>query len=389
MNDEFDDIRPYADGEVKQAVKDLLADRQFAHILHSLAPWLPACIRNRLIRWAFIGINTTLQFQLRYMKPLVRRILRKCSTGYTFRHDGIEPGPERFTFMSNHRDIVLDSAILSYLLHEDGFPTTCEIAIGDNLLIYPWIRKLVKLNKAFTVQRGISSRTLLESSQKMSRYMHHVINEKHENIWIAQREGRAKDSNDRTQESVLKMMTMGGDGSIIQRLKDLHVVPLTISYEYDPCDYLKAKEFQMKRDDPNFCKTKQDDLKNMKIGIFGKKGHIHYETAPCINEWLDELADQPRTEIYKEIAHRINLEIHRRYMLYPGNYVAADLLRGTREFALFYTPAQKRSFERYLKSRLDMIDLENKDIPYLRERILTMYANPVFNKQKATRCEED
>ena len=284
MTDEFDDIRPYADGEVKQAVKDLLADRQFAHILHSLAPWLPASIRNLLIRWAFIGINTTLEFQLRYMKPIVRRILRKCSTGYTFRHDGIDPGPQRFTFMSNHRDIVLDSAILAYMLHEDGFPTTCEIAIGDNLLIYPWIRKLVKLNKAFTVQRGISARTLLESSQKMSRYMHYAINEKHENIWIAQREGRAKDSNDRTQESVLKMMSMGGDGSIIQRLKDLHIVPLTISYEYDPCDFLKAKEFQMKRDNPNYRKSKQDDLKNMKIGIFGKKGHIHYETAPCINE---------------------------------------------------------------------------------------------------------
>lgn len=389
MNDEFDDIRPYADGEVKQAVKDLLADRQFAHILHILAPWLPTIVRNTLIRWAFIGINTTLQFQLRYMKPLVRRILRQCSTGYTFRHDGIEPGPERYTFMSNHRDIVLDSAILSYLLHEDGFPTTCEIAIGDNLLIYPWIRKLVKLNKAFTVQRGVSSRTLLESSQKMSRYMHHVINDKHDNIWIAQREGRAKDSNDRTQESVLKMMSMGGDGSIIQRLKDLHIVPLTISYEYDPCDYLKAKEFQMKRDNPDFKKSKQDDLNNMKIGIFGKKGHIHYETAPCINEWLDELADMPRTELYREIAQRINMEIHRRYMLYPGNYVAADLLRGTREYALFYTPAQKRTFERYLKSRLEMIDLENKDIPYLRERILTMYANPVFNKQKANLCGED
>ena len=138
----------------------------------------------------------------------------------------------------------------------------------------------MKLNKAFTVQRGVSSRTLLESSQKMSRYMHHVINDKHDNIWIAQREGRAKDSNDRTQESVLKMMSMGGDGSIIQRLKDLHIVPLTISYEYDPCDYLKAKEFQMKRDNPAFKKSKQDDLSNMKIGIFGKKGHIHYETTP-------------------------------------------------------------------------------------------------------------
>ena len=381
MNDEFNDIRPYADGEVKQAVKDLLADRQFAHILHSLAPWLPTIVRNALIRWAFIGINTTLQFQLRYMKPLVRRILRQCSTGYTFRHDGIEPGPERYTFMSNHRDIVLDSAILSYLLHEDGFPTTCEIAIGDNLLIYPWIRILVKLNKAFTVQRGVSSRTLLESSQKMSRYMHHVINDKHDNIWIAQREGRAKDSDDRTQESIVKMMAMGGEGTVTERLQQLHIVPVAISYEYDPCDWLKAQEFQLKRDVEGWKKTKADDVLSMQTGIMGYKGHIHYHCAPCIDDFLASLPeDTPKADIFRIIAEHIDKGIHANYRLYANNYIAIDMLEGGNRMAEHYTPEDKAKFEMYLAGQLDKIVIPNKDEAFLKDCMLKMYANPAINK---------
>ena len=278
---------------------------------------------------------------------------------------------------------MLDSAILDLMLHEYGFPTTCEIAIGDNLLIYPWIKTLVKLNKAFTVKRGLSPRELLESSQTMSRYMHYAINEKHENIWIAQREGRAKDSSDQTQESLLKMFAMAGEGSIVDRLKDLHLVPLSISYEYDPCDYLKAQEFQLKRDNPSFKKSKQDDLDNMKTGIFGQKGRIHYEALPCINTWLDEVSDLPKTEIFAEIARRIDLQIHSGYQLFPGNYVALDLLNGTSTYADRYSEKEKQTFMDYLQSRIDLVKIENKDEDFLRERILTMYANPVVNKQKA------
>ena len=269
------------------------------------------------------------------------------------------------------------------MLFEKGFPTTVEIAIGDNLLIYPWIRTLVKMNKAFTVRRGLSPRELLESSKLMSRYMHHAVNDKKENLWIAQREGRAKDSSDQTQEAVLKMLAMGGEGSPTERLKDLHIVPLTISYEYDPCDYLKAQEFQQKRDNPAFRKSKQDDLDNMKTGIFGQKGRIHYETAPCINTWLDEYKDVPKTEFYGAVAKRMDQAIHAGYRLFPGNYVACDLLSGTGEFASHYTPEERKTFEDYLQSRIDLITLPNKDVPFLRERILTMYANPVRNCLKA------
>lgn len=381
--DEFDEIRPYNDDEVRQVLQELLHDRQFATLLKGFAPWMPRWLRNGLLRASFIGIDSTMGFQLRFMKPVVKHILRKCSSGYSFGHSCINNGEERYTFISNHRDIVLDSAILDVMLYENHFPTTCEIAIGDNLLIYPWIKKLVKLNKAFTVRRGLSPRELLESSRLMSRYMHYAIGVKRQNIWIAQREGRAKDSNDQTQESVLKMLAMGGDGSPTERLRELNIVPLTISYEYDPCDYLKAQEFQMKRDNPAYKKSKQDDLQNMKVGILGRKGHIHYEAAPCINTWLDELSELPRTELFAEIARRMDKQIHAGYRLYPGNYVAADLLTGGKDYSSHYTNAQKEAFEEYLKGRIALVQVENKDEGFLRERLLTMYANPVFNKHKA------
>ncbi len=379
---EFDDIRPYNDDEVRGAIDSLLNDRQFSRILRSMMPFLPIGMSRGVLKLATLGIHSTLQFQVRFMKPLVNHILKKCSTEHTFNHDSIQPGKERFTFLSNHRDIVLDSAILDVMLFESKFPTTCEIAIGDNLLIYPWIRTLVRLNKAFTVRRNVTPRQLFESSMLMSRYMNYAINEKHENIWIAQREGRAKDSSDHTQESLLKMLAMSGD-SPLERIKALHIVPLSISYEYDPCDYLKAKEFQQKRDNPSYKKTKQDDLTNMKTGIFGQKGHIHYHTAPCINNWIDELANLPKTEFFGELAQRIDREIHRHYQLFPGNYVAVDLLSGKPLHANKYTHQQKVDFEKYLQSRIKLVDLPNRDDIFLRERILTMYANPVHNYEKA------
>ncbi len=379
---EFDDIRPYNDDEIKEAIESLLNDRQFSRILKAFMPILPLGMSRGMLRLATIGIHTTLDFQLRFMKPIVNYVLRKCSTGHTFDHNGIQPGEERFTFVSNHRDIVLDSALLDIMLIDAKFPTTCEIAIGDNLLIYPWIRTLVRLNKAFVVRRNIPPRQLFESSMQMSRYMRHVINEKHENIWIAQREGRAKDSSDHTQESLLKMFAMSGSDPL-ECIKALHIVPLTISYEYDPCDYLKAKEFQQKRDDPAWKKSKQDDLMNMKTGIFGQKGHIHYQTAPCINAWIDELAGLPKTEFFTQLAHRLDREIHRHYRLFPGNYVAVDLLSGTPNNASRYSHKEKVAFEKYIQSRIEMVDLPNRDEAFLRERILTMYANPVHNYEAA------
>lgn len=242
-----------------------------------------------------------------------------------------------YTFVSNHRDIVLDPGFLSVGLLDNHFPTTVEIAIGDNLLIFPWIKKLVRINKAFIVQRALSMRQMLESSARMSRYIHFAITQKKENVWIAQREGRAKDSNDRTQDSVLKMLAMAGEGDVIDRLKELNIVPTALSYEYDPCDYLKAQEMQQKRDIEGFKKSQEDDLNNMQTGIFGYKGRVHFQTAPCINEELEALRGLPKTEVFSRISELIDVHIHRNYRIYPGNYVACDLLEGGQTFASHYT----------------------------------------------------
>ena len=383
---EFDEIRPYETGEMKQAFEDLLNDRQFAHLLKGFVPWLPKALRNGFLRWAFQGVQSPLDFQKRFMKPVVRYIIRKHTDGCTF-DESLLPRDksQRYTFVSNHRDIVLDSAFLSFLLVEADYPTTVEIGIGDNLLIYPWIKRLVRMNKAFTVRRGLTPKETLRSSQLMSSYIHYAVTQKKENIWIAQREGRAKDSDDRTQDAVLKMMAMGAPETAkvpVDKLRDLNIVPLTISYEFDPCDYLKAQEFQQKRDNPAFKKSKQDDLDNMKTGIFGYKGRVHYRCGTPINTWLDEFSDLPKTEVYAAIAHRMDEEIHRGYELYPCNYIALDLLEGTTRYADHYTSSDVERFECYLKGQLDKIKLPQKDEAFLRERLLTMYANPARNQIK-------
>lgn len=381
---EFDEIRPYDTGEVQQAFNELLADRQFSTMLRGIVPWLPKSLRNAVLKMAFIGVKSPLDFQKRFMKPIVRHIIRKHTDGCTF-DDNCLPRDFslRYTFVSNHRDIVLDSALLDVMLVKTGYPTTVEIGIGDNLLIYPWIKRLVRMNKAFTVRRGLTPKEMLRSSQIMSRYIHYAVTQKHENIWIAQREGRAKDSDDRTQDSVLKMLAMGGEGKPIDSLREINIVPLTISYEFDPCDYLKAQEFQQKRDNPAFKKSRQDDLDNMKTGIFGYKGRVHYHCAAPINTWIDELGDLPKTEFFAALSKRIDRELHTNYCLFPCNYIALDELEGTKKYAQHYTEADKKRFEDYLKGQLEKVKIANPDEKFLRERMLTMYANPLRNYLKA------
>ena len=395
--EEFNEIRPYEPEEMKQAFEDLLNDRQFNVVMKGFAPWLPKGIRNGLLRLAFKGIKTPLDFQKRFMKPIVRYIISKHTDGCTFDDAALRSNfsphtshpsllKDRYTFVSNHRDIVLDSAFLDLLLIKAGYPTTVEIGIGDNLLIYPWIKRLVRMNKAFTVRRGLSPKETLRSSQLMSRYIHYAVTGKNENIWIAQREGRAKDSNDRTQDSVLKMLAMGAPEDIKNpgdRLRELNIVPLTISYEFDPCDYLKAQEMQERRDIPGFKKSRQDDLDNMKTGIFGYKGRVHYHCASPVNQWLDELSDLPKTEFYSMMAQRMDKDIHKGYQLFPCNYIALDDLNGTKAYAAHYTDADRQRFETYLSGQLAKISIPNKDEAFLRECMLNMYANPLRNKLAA------
>ncbi len=374
---DFDTIRPFLPEELPAAFDSLMADSSFCAIMQSFFKDVPF----EHLKAQLYACQNSLEVQKTFFYPLVKGLIAQCCTGIHMDADAICPElrTQSYTFVSNHRDIVLDAAFLSILMLDNGFQNTVEIAIGDNLLIYPWIKTLVRINKSFIVQRSVGMREILMSSKRMSQYMHFAIAEKHESIWIAQREGRAKDSNDRTQESVLKMMAMGGEGSPIDSLKQLNIVPLTISYEYDPCDYLKAKEFQQKRDDTEFKKSRQDDLNNMQTGIFGFKGKVTYRLAAPVNTWIDEYRDLPKTEIFKAIAQRMDRDIHRNYEIYPCNYIAYDLLNESQQMAEHYTADEMKAFEAYLAKRIEMIDLSGKDIPFLRERLLTMYANPLKN----------
>ena len=368
---DYDDIRPFLPEELPAVFDRLLDDPEFKAVIETVYKGVPYEHVAQMIR----SSKDSDEFQKVCIRPVLDNLLKSASTGLTCDFSAISGDKSKsYTFVSNHRDIVLDSALLCYALLAEDMKTV-EIAIGDNLLIRPWIKDLVRVNKSFIVQRALTMRQMLMASAKMSSYMHYAINEKKENIWIAQREGRAKDSDDRTQESVLKMMVMGGEGSIIDRLKSLNIVPLAISYEYDPCDYLKAMEFQNKRDIEGFKKSKQDDLDNMKIGIFGYKGHVHYHAAPCINDWLDTLdPDTPKTDIFRIVAEHIDKEIHSNYRLYPCNLAAVDALSNG---------ARHEEFEGYISKKLSLVTLDSPDMEYLREQILKMYANPAINKAKA------
>lgn len=376
---EFDEIRPYTPEELPEVFNELLADPSFQSVVAEIMPGIPLEVLGAQLRQC----KTNLDVQKTFFHKLLHGIMDKYSDGFDMDTASLPDKTRNYTFISNHRDIVLDPGFLSVGLIDNQFPTTVEIAIGDNLLIYPWIKKLVRVNKSFIVQRALSMRQMLESSVRMSRYIHFAVTEKKENIWIAQREGRAKDSNDRTQDSVLKMLAMGGSGDVVDRLKELNIVPTALSYEYDPCDFLKAKEMQLKRDVEGFKKSQQDDLVNMQTGIFGYKGRVHFQTAACINDELEALRGLPKTEVFTRVSELIDRHIHASYRLYPGNYVAYDWLNGESRMADRYTPEEKAKFEAYVQKKLDLIDLPDKDEAFLRKCILTMYANPVVNHLKA------
>ena len=374
--EQFDPIRPFEPDELPDVFDRLLQNEQFSSVLAYLYPDVP----KEALAAKMHACKDNLDFQKTFCYGFLVQLLARLSKGCDIDIASLDTD-SRYTFISNHRDIVLDSALLDKLLIDAGFNTTCEIAIGDNLLKLPWVKDLVRVNKSFIVERALSMREMLMASKRLSEYMHFVIAEKNDNIWIAQREGRAKDSNDRTQEAILKMMVMGGEGSIIDRLKQLHLVPLAISYEYDPCDYLKAAELQARRDNPSWQKGPMDDVTSMQTGIMGYKGYIHYQCADCIDSYLDTIpADTPKTELFRLIADHIDRQIFAGYRLYPNNYVALDLLHGDSVHADHYTAEDKAQFEAYLKGQLDKIEMEGKDDAYLREQMLKMYANPAINQ---------
>ena len=385
--EEFKDMRPFEPEELPAAYDSLLNDPMFRAVVGMVMPQIPAEALGPIMH----GCKTTLEFQNAFIRPLLEGVVKKCTTGLTHNLDALALSKEKenYTYISNHRDIVLDAGLLSMILFIDKGLNTAEIAIGDNLLIYPWIKTLVRLNRSFIVTRKGGIREMLQSSIRLSSYMHYVIGEKKAPVWIAQREGRSKDSTDHTQESLLKMFAMGGEGTPAERIIGLNLAPLAISYEYDPCDWLKAMEFQMKRDNPDHKKSQADDLMNMKTGIYGYKGRVHYQAAECMNEFIAALpADMPKNDFYSAIAKEIDRRIYINYQLFPGNFVAIDLLQGGNTYADRYTAEERATFEQYLAGQLQKIEMPGKDEAFLRTKMLEMYANPALNQLAALSQEQ-
>ena len=374
----FDEIRPYTPEELPQIFEELIADPEFQAVMGHAFKDIPFEYVAAQMR----ASKDNIAFQRALIYPFMQGIIKKLSSGLTVSIENKE-NMAKSLCISNHRDIIMDSAFLCIVFIEN-VGNTVEIAIGDNLLIRPWIKKLVRVNRSFIVQRSASIREMLASSKRLSSYMHHAITERQQPIWIAQREGRAKDSNDRTQEGLIKMMSMYSGGDIIDALKELNIAPTTISYEYDPCDYLKAKEFQQKRDNPEWKKAPQDDLINMKTGMFGYKGGIHYHIADCINDEIDAIdRSLGKNEKTAAVARIIDKHIHRNYKFWPINYYFYELLTGDARFADKYTAEEKARLDAYLQGQIEKVDLPDRDDDFCRTKMLEMYANPVINYLKA------
>ena len=377
---EYDEIRPYVAEEIPQICEELLADPEFRAIIGYIYKDVPFEYVAAQMRSA----KDNVEFQKALIYPFLKEVLKKLSSGLTVSIENKENLCKSLC-ISNHRDIIMDSALLCVVFIE-SVGNTVEIAIGDNLLIRPWIKKLVRLNRSFIVQRSASIREMLASSKRLSSYMHYTIAERHQPIWLAQREGRAKDSNDRTQEGLIKMLSMYSGGDIIDALLELNIAPTTISYEFDPCDYLKAKEFQQKRDNPEHKKASGDDLENMKVGVLGYKGGIHYHIADCINDEIDKI-DRAlgKNEKTAAVARIIDKHIHSNYKFWPINYYFYELLTGDTQFADRYTAEDKAKLEAYMQGQIEKIDLPERDDEFCRTKILEMYANPVINYLEATK----
>lgn len=378
---DFSDIAPYDDSVFKEKMETLVKDPGFLHAVNYTMPKedVPLLIEDLL------KIDNKYDFQHQVMFPFLEMLAKTTTAGISLGGVKYYNPALNYVFITNHRDIVLDASFLNLAFMRRGIPTS-EVAIGNNLLVFDWINDLVRLNKSFIVKRNTGLREGLLAAKKLSAYIHKAILEKHESVWIAQREGRAKDSSDHTQEALVKMLALGGEGSFTERLKEINLMPVSISYEYDPNDYLKAKEFLLKRRNPNFKKSQRDDLFSMETGLLQFKGKVHFQLTPRINTKLDQIGDLPdNNTAAKYVGCLIDQAIHRSYEIFPINYIAFDILHKTSRFKEKYTEEQRVETENYFNSQLDKIDIDDvtsEERAYMMEMMLVMYANPLKNKLK-------
>ncbi|MES2862849.1 MAG: 1-acyl-sn-glycerol-3-phosphate acyltransferase [Bacteroidota bacterium] len=377
----FDKIRPYYDAEVNDAIRSSInhpmmkALMDFAYPNVEEAVWKEQLLRTHSIR----------DFQINFAYHAIKKILEKSSDGLsTSGFEKLEPNTSYF-FISNHRDIILDTSLLNVCLHEHGLVMTAS-AIGDNLVKKDFILKLSKLNRNFLVQRNLQPRELLESSKLLSEYMYRLISQENRSVWIAQREGRTKDGNDATHSGVLKMMAMASDEkNSMDFFKKVRVVPVSISYEYDPTDALKMPQLMAEANDEIYTKEKNEDFITLLSGIIGQKKHIHIHVGDILDTELDAISAETTNSNKQMIAlaQVIDDSILQSYKLWPTNYIAYDMMHNTDMYSEKYTEEEKQLFKRRLELRINAGD------PQMKESFLAMYANPVTNKLKYQKIESN
>lgn len=379
--EEYIDIAPYDDSQFASKMSGLVKEPGFEHAVKYVMP----DVNYPEFAQGLLHINTKQEFQKTVMLPFLEMLAMKTTTGVKgIGFDTLDCSIAR-TYITNHRDIVLDASFLNLCLVRAGHSTS-EVALGNNLLIYSWIEDLVKLNKSFIVKRNLRITQALAAARQLSGYMHYCIETKHESTWIAQREGRAKDSNDLTQESLIKMLTLGGSKNPLESLMSLNITPVSISYEYDPCDYLKATEFLNKQRDPEFHKSERDDLLSMETGIVGYKGEVVFTACDCINNYIHVNDSNDRQECIHAVACQIDQMIHSHYHIFPGNYIAYDRVENCDRFKGEYTGDDVEKFDNYLNQQLNKVEIKDvttTEREYMKEVMLNMYANPLRNKIKS------
>ena len=369
---QIDSIKPYNDEETKEAIQKYGKHPMMLALLDYAFPNQNAAFLHEKIT----ACNCIYDFHSTIIYPALQRVLSETTEGLTTSgFDDLDPN-QAYLYISNHRDIVLDTSLTNMVLLEKNMVMTAS-AIGDNLVQEEFLMAFSKMNRNFLVKRSLTPREMLMSSIHLSKYIHELINEDNRSVWLAQKEGRTKNGNDQTHQGVLKMLTLGKErkGNALQHLKSLKIVPLAISYEYDPTDYLKMPALLASYYEQEYVKTKNEDFNNILTGVLGQKKRIHIVAGEPINLELDQIEESIDTinQQLKGVAELITNKIHSLYKLWPTNYIAFDLLNKTSEYSDRYTVEQKSLFEKRVSKKTDPKD------EVMIKGFLTMYANPVVN----------
>ncbi|MES2763543.1 MAG: 1-acyl-sn-glycerol-3-phosphate acyltransferase [Bacteroidota bacterium] len=371
----FELLRPYYDNESEGVMKRIA---QYDSYHKAMAYLWPDMSKEAMIEKA-LNTKSPYEFQTGYMSEAIWKIVNSTSTGLTW--SGLEnlDRDKAYLYIANHRDILLDSAILQIILDKEEFETS-EITFGSNLMDQGFITDFGRMNRMFTVKREGNVKELYDISRQLSAYIRHVIIDKNTSVWIAQRNGRTKDGNDTTQTGLLKMLNMSGNNDFVSSFEALNIVPLTISFEYEPCDVLKTQELYLSSLHTKYVKAPGEDLNSILTGITQPKGKIHVAFGKPLKEELIEIDKASNeNEKIKLLAAHIDKQIHQSYKLNPVNYIAYDLLNQKNVFENNYSKSEKTSFLNYIDSKIQNMTGET-DV--LKNLFLTLYANPVVNKLK-------